>query len=105
MRIYFNNKKYLSVNYCSINCKNGYQYLVFTIVDAKFSMQQLQEFFTKSNLASIIITNDNGIVLETFEDNLFQSVRKLQKDLNADGATITVILSSSPDGLETELVE
>ena len=101
MKIYFANKKYLSIDNFEESYRSGFRYLTFIINDSKLSFESIFNFLSnKDILSQIIITNNQNEPIVTF-DNIYRSINELHRNVSENGSSgINVRLSSSEDGKE-----
>ena len=100
MRIYFANRKFLTITDASEEYGSQCRYLNVHLEPKQLTMEALLAFLTPSALSSIIISTDAQQPLAQYE-NVFKSVHTIQRNIFIDGtADITIRLSSSDTGVE-----
>lgn len=100
MKIYFSNNKYLIINYINEEYRRGYRYLNFGF-NNNLSFDSVITFLNTENILNkIIITNDENIVLSTFE-NVYKAIHSINRSLGEDGNVQFNVQLTSGDGMET----
>lgn len=103
MKIYFANNKYLTIDSFNEDYRRGFRHLNFSLNNSNLSFDSIFNFLSNvETLSHIIITNDENELVATFND-VYHSVYSLNRSVVEDGMVyISVQLSSSKDGMESE---
>ena len=103
MKIYFANNKYLTIDNFNEDYRRGFRHLNFSLNNSNLSFDSIFNFLSNvETLSHIIITNNENESVATFSD-VYHSVYSLNRSVTEDGMIyISVQLSSSKDGMESE---